>query len=366
MLRGLAAEATGWDPLWPKLLEIYRKRARRALLLGQRASPAKSREIGGYPFADSCCCEVVRKRICEARDVPRCSLLPSPVMAVVTAWELHTAALAGTYAKLEIDIDGVAWPVVPVELTSKRLLIAFSGELALWLPSVLCPLGIFASVSSCRVAIADCSRGKMGRSLAWAELGYATQAMFFDSVEFGLPHHRFRVVVVAANIRDPRLMDFTDWDVNDIFRTLRALLLTCHRQPHYTSWYLLLPGDAHIELRRLESPSERAKDKGYDQQKAMKVAENLRIPWGSFPVSNWPDLEQSPWYKAMTIRQQDAMTTQPFGRGTLPGALVKVGFTKEANMATHSCPIRSWSCLSLVKTPDSCSAARAWLCKVSR
>ena len=63
----------------------------------------------------------------------------------------------------------------------------------------------------------------------WGDLGYATQAVFFDTVQFGLPHHRDRVVVVAVNIRDPRLMNFRDTDVNEIFKTLRDLLHTCHR-----------------------------------------------------------------------------------------------------------------------------------------
>ena len=143
----------------------------------------------------------------------------------------------------------------------------------------------------------------------WATLGYECQVVYADTYLFGLPQHRRRVVIVALNIRDPELLAFSNRDVDTVLRTLRELVSLCHRKAECATKFLLPPDHPCVraELERATAEATRRDDKGFDVEKNMDTCAKHGIAWGTFGVSNWPFLKESPWYSTLCNRQQHAL-----------------------------------------------------------
>ena len=80
----------------------------------------------------------------------------------------------------------------------------------------------------------------------WLARGYKCQIISTDMYTFGLPQQRRHIVIVAMNIRDPRLFTFGDRDVSRVLKSLQSLLLLCHRGTECATKYLLPSEDPRV------------------------------------------------------------------------------------------------------------------------
>ena len=92
----------------------------------------------------------------------------------------------------------------------------------------------------------------------WREEGYECQVIHADTLIFGLPQNRRRIVVVAVNARDPRLFSFAERGVDKVFSTLESCLQLCSRTPECATKYMLPCEDEHVkaELERAKAEAE--------------------------------------------------------------------------------------------------------------
>ena len=99
---------------------------------------------------------------------------------------------------------------------------------------------------------------------AWKEIRYESQVIRTDTVKFGIPQHRRRIVIVALNTRDPQLFTFSTRNVATVFTTLRALLMVCHRKPECATKYLFPYDDVGVttELARAKKEAEARQGRG--------------------------------------------------------------------------------------------------------
>ena len=143
----------------------------------------------------------------------------------------------------------------------------------------------------------------------WKALGYECLVIHTDTKTHGLPQNRKRIVIVALNVRDPQLFTFTARDVDKAFNTLGALIRLCHRQTECATKYLLPWDNQHVTdyEERCHGEAEARHDQGFDLEKNMEFCESRGIPWGTFPVGRWPDLQASPWFETLSSRQKEAL-----------------------------------------------------------
>ena len=127
---------------------------------------------------------------------------------------------------------------------------------------------------------------------AWAKRGYASHVYYVDTYEFGLPQHRVRIVIVALNTRDPKLLDFSERSTKTVFATLGALLKLCTRTPECATKYLLDDTSTWVteELGRAQAEAVSRTDKGFNVSKQVEICDTHNIPSVSYTHLTLPTI----------------------------------------------------------------------------
>ena len=163
---------------------------------------------------------------------------------------------------------------------------------------------LFENVDSIEDKVGDFSNMDIVAS-EWACRGYETQKAMCNSYDFGLPQSRRRLLAMAVLVNANPSITFHDRSVAVTFRTMRALLQVCARTSRCASEYLLGPNDERIEAELLRRQQAGAKLFTYNQERAMRTAEQMGVPWGSFAPPE--ELKESPWFATLTHEQRDAL-----------------------------------------------------------
>ena len=144
----------------------------------------------------------------------------------------------------------------------------------------------------------------------FCSLGYHSQPMMTDALEFGLPCHRRRVYILFIDSRSPRL-DLRDRPFQVVMSKFRHLVSSCIRTAPCASEVLLEKGDLatkecmderQAKLKKTKSQTQKAQNNWVNQH--MKFADSLGVRWGT-PARK--ELAQNAWYSTLTEREADCL-----------------------------------------------------------
>ena len=141
----------------------------------------------------------------------------------------------------------------------------------------------------------------------WAARGYETQRCHVNSINFGVPQNRRRLVVVAVlTVANPSVC-FQEREVSVVFATLRALLKTCARTSECLKQFLL-PHDSVEVTQELDKRAQvGTKMTTYNMAAASRTSASLVVSWNT--VCNVPEhLKQSDWFATLTPEQRDVLS----------------------------------------------------------
>ena len=142
----------------------------------------------------------------------------------------------------------------------------------------------------------------------WHSLGYETQKLESNAIQFGLLAARKRLLAVAV-LRDASpSVEFGNRPVGQVFQTLRSLIKLAERTPECATEAILPQSDENVRrelVRREEFNRTKTRRGVYNMKAAMSTASGLGVPWGTFPPP--AVLNKSAWFATLTPEQQDAL-----------------------------------------------------------
>ena len=143
--------------------------------------------------------------------------------------------------------------------------------------------------------------------------GYDAQQFITESSEFGLPTRRRRFYVVFVLVVANPGVDFSQRGLNNMFETLKRLVLVCRRTPPCVTELILPPGSPPVVealARRQEVSVKRGGQPcggGWPGLHAKEFhARGMR--WGSSKID--AGTASSSWYETLTPREKDLFEWQ--------------------------------------------------------
>ena len=172
------------------------------------------------------------------------------------------------------------------------------------------PIFLFENVDS----IDDSASGMSDMDIVlttWQSMGYECQRVVVQSKEFGIPASRKRMLAFGFQTESNAALDFAERPLRDVFSSLRSLIRVCQRKPSCASKVLLASDHPALQRelarrQRLRVAAKASGQTGYNVGKAMEVAKQHGVQWGSFPPS--VTLAADAWFQTLTRQQQDVVT----------------------------------------------------------
>jgi site-specific DNA-cytosine methylase len=136
--------------------------------------------------------------------------------------------------------------------------------------------------------------------------GYDIQRADVNSKLFGIPQHRFRMVLIAVLVVANPAISFADRSIDVCFQTMRDLMKVCQRAAPCATKLLLPDGDPAVEaeLNRRLGAGEKAW--AYNVAMARKCYNDVGLRWGQVKLPQ--SLAESPWISTLTAEQRDVVT----------------------------------------------------------
>ena len=154
----------------------------------------------------------------------------------------------------------------------------------------------------------------------FASRGYEVQTVLANSSEFGLPQDRQRYWIVAVLVVASPSLDFDSRSIDDIFRTLRALITTCRREAPCASEVIYPHAHARLkqELAKLQATDK--KKQSYAAPTAMAASVSEGVSWSSIKTPEI--LKTSPWFLTLSAQQRQCASYSLYTHDD-PGVLLR-------------------------------------------
>ena len=138
----------------------------------------------------------------------------------------------------------------------------------------------------------------------FASRGYETQTIVANSSDFCLPQDRRRYYLVAVQVVASPSLTFDSRSINDMFKTLRDLIVLCQREAPCLSKVIYPHTHERLQVELEKRQASGRVKQAYSFQTAFAAAAVEGISWSA--IRTPAILKQSAWFSTVTAQQQQA------------------------------------------------------------